>query len=218
MALNETNNKRQYTQYKRHVNDSHERINAQTMNSIQKDINTVQVDNIEIKDKAFEERVYTIFNNDLYTNAMFIDYFKNGEYINDNESINIKIDDKDRYLMLSDPKKNGLFKSTKQHSVHGENIPINDFFLITSENIPIGAKIEYFLELENGQRYPIESNQIKLPMHLSKDLDRCFYVVAKLKPNADNETPTINGYAILYWDSKVEENYGMTNPDLMRFP
>ena len=28
----------------------------------------------------------------------------------------------------------------------------------------------------------------------------------------------LNGYAILYWDAKVEEAYGLTNPDLMRFP
>ena len=27
-----------------------------------------------------------------------------------------------------------------------------------------------------------------------------------------------NGYGILYWDAQVEANYGLTNPDLMRFP
>jgi len=218
MALNETNNKRQYTQYKRHVNESKERVNAKTVNSVQADINDTQIESNDIKDKAFEERVYTIFNNDLFTNAMFIDYFKDGEFINDHESDNIKIEDKKRCVVLDDSKKNGLFKSIHQHSAHGENIPINDFFLITNEFIPVGAKIEYFLELETGQRYPIEPNQIKLPLHLTDDIDGGFKVVAKIKANAMNESPVINGYAILYWDSKTEENYGMTNPDLMRFP
>ena len=28
----------------------------------------------------------------------------------------------------------------------------------------------------------------------------------------------LNGYAIMYWDAKVEENNGLVNPDLLRFP
>ena len=37
---------------------------------------------------------------------IFIDYFKDGEFINDHESDNIKIEDKKRCVVLDDPKKN----------------------------------------------------------------------------------------------------------------
>lgn len=218
MALNETNNKRQYTQYKRHVDDSKERISAKTVNTIQKDVNETQLDNTEIKDKAFEERVYTIFNNNLYTNAMFIDYFKDGQFINDHESINIEVDTNKRQLSLIDCEEEGKLISQMIYSVHGETVPLNDFILVTSEEIPTGADIKYYLELNNGEEWPIEPNKIKLPLHLSKDIDEGFKVVAKITPNSQLESPVINGYAILYFDFKVEENYGMTNPDLMRFP
>lgn len=218
MALNETNNKRQYTQYKRHINDSHERISAQTVNSIQQDVNATQEENTEIKDKAFEERVYTIFNNDLYTNAMFIDYFKNGEFINDNKSQNIKIDDKKSQITLKNSTIDGKFQSIKMYSAYGETIGINDFFLVTSDYVPVGASIKYFLKVESGEKWPIEPNQIKLPLHLMEDNKGGFEVIAEISPNSANESPKINGYAVLYFDSKVEENYGLTNPDLMRFP
>ena len=82
MALNEHNIKRQYTKYKRHVNESKERIDASTINKIQEDINIQQEESNTIKDTAFEERIYTIFNSNLYVNSMFVDYFRTGEYVN----------------------------------------------------------------------------------------------------------------------------------------
>ena len=66
MPLQDYDKNRQYTKYKRHVNESHERVNAKTINTIQKDINTQQQETNAIKDTAFEERVYTIFNNNHY--------------------------------------------------------------------------------------------------------------------------------------------------------
>ena len=65
MPLNNHDNKRQYTQYKRHINESQERVNAKTVNTLQNDLNDSQVDANLLKDTQFEERVYTIFNNDL---------------------------------------------------------------------------------------------------------------------------------------------------------
>ena len=42
MSLYDFDNKRQYTKYKRHVNDSTERIDASTVNKLQQDICLVQ--------------------------------------------------------------------------------------------------------------------------------------------------------------------------------
>lgn len=218
MALNETPQKRQYTQYKRHVNDSHERVNASTVNSLQRDVNVTQLDSNEIKDKAFEERVYTIFNNDLYTNAMFIDYFKDGQFINLTESKNIAIEENMNRLVLIDKNKRGEMISKHLYSAYGPDIELNDFFLIINADTPVGASIKCFLEMNTGERWNIEPNQIKLPLHLTKDIQNGFTVIIQMMPNAMGEYPILNGYAVLYWDAQVEKNYGLTNPDLMRFP
>ena len=218
MPLQDYDKNRQYTKYKRHVNESHERVNAKTINTIQKDINTQQWETNAIKDTAFEERVYTIFNNNLYTNAMFVDYFKHGEYTDMNLSNNINIDFPLAQLTLKNNTDHGTFISSTIYSVHGADVEMNDFFLIANEDIPIGASIKYFLETSYGERWPILPNELKLPMHLTENLKYGFRVVIELKANALGEQPKLNGYAILYWDAKVEEAYGLTNPDLMRFP
>ena len=145
MALNEFDNKRQYTKYKRHVNESKERVNAETVNQLQSDLNAQQQETNEVKDNAFEERIYTIFNNNLYTNAMFVDYFKTGNYLNMNESSNVKINHSKTQLSI-DNNTTGTAASIIVQSVHGADIELNDFFLIANENIPVGAEIKYYLE------------------------------------------------------------------------
>lgn len=217
MALNEFDNKRQYTKYKRHVNESQERVNATTVNQLQDDLSTQQQTTNQVKDTAFEERIYTIFNNNLYANAMFVDYFKTGEYINLNQSSNVEIDYPKTQLSIKN-EMTGTAISTVIYSVHGTNIEMNDFFLITNEYVPIGAEIKYYLETHTGERWPILSNALKLPLHLSENLKYGFKVIISMKANALGESPLLNGYAVLYWDAKVEENLGMTNPDLARFP
>lgn len=217
MALNEFDNKRHYTKYKRHVNESHERVNAATVNQLQDDLAAQQQTTNEVKDITFEERIYTIFNNNLYTNAMFVDYFKTGEYINMNESSGIEINHPKTQLSIKDGN-SGTAISTEIYSVHGKEIEINDFFLITNEYVPVGAEIKYYLQTYTGERWPILPNSLKLPLHLSENIKFGFKVVIDMKANALGESPLLNGYAVHYWDSKVEANYGLTNPDLQRFP
>ena len=218
MPLQDYNKTRQYTKYKRHVDDSNEKVNAGTVNKIQSDINEQQHETNLVKDTAFEERVYTIFNNNLYTNAMFVDYYKQGKYLNLNESDNIEINFEKTQLSLKAGSKSGTAISSKIYSVHGSDIEMNDFFLITNQDVPVGAEIKYYLETNKGERWPILANALKLPLHLTENIKNGFKVVAELKSNSLGESPLLNGYAVLYWDAKVEEDYGMTNPDLKRFP
>ena len=219
MALNDYNPNRQYTKYKRHVNESLERVDAGTVNTLQDDINAQQLEANKIRDTAFEERVYTIFNNNLYVNAMFIDYFKTGEYINLYASTEgVRVDSNGSLLTLKPSAPYGDAVSTVIHSVHGPEIELNDFFLITNEDIPVGASIKYFLELSTGERYPILANQLKTPMHLHKNITNGVKLVISMKANGLGELPKLNGYALLYWDAQVEEDYGFTNPELQRFP
>ena len=218
MPLQDYNKTRQYTKYKRHVDDSNEKVNAGTINKIQSDINEQQHETNLVKDTAFEERVYTIFNNNLYTNAMFVDYYKQGQYLNLNESDNVEINFEKTQLSLKAGSKSGTAISSKIYSVHGSDVEMNDFFLITNQDVPVGAEIKYYLETNKGERWPILANALKLPLHLTENIKNGFKVVAELKSNSLGESPLLNGYAVLYWDAKVEEDYGMTNPDLQRFP
>lgn len=218
MAINEVNTTRRYTKYKRHVNDSTERIDAKDVNQIQQNINEYQEDTNILKDTAFQERVYTIFENNLYTNAMFLDVYENGQYIDKVKSKNHVLDSKLNSVYVENGKDSATITSIKIHSVHGEQVQLNDFFLITNEYIPTGASIKYYLRLASGERYPITANALKTPMHLSNNIEHGFSLVAELTKNALGESPIINGYAILYWDAQVERNYGITNPDLQRFP
>ena len=218
MALTDNDPKKQYTKYKRHVNESNERISADTVNTIQEDVNEQQIETNKIKDKAFEERVYTIFENNLYTNAMFVDTIANGEYINLNECQNVTIDHNKRRITLSDPTKPGKIVSTLTYSSYGPDVELNDFFVISNEETPIGTTIKFYIESVRGERWPILQNSLKLPMHLSNNLEDGFKTIIEISPNATNESPALNCYAILYWDAKIEENLGLTNPDLKRFP
>ena len=218
MPLQDYDKTRQYTKYKRHVDDSNEKVNAGTVNKIQSDINEQQHETNLVKDTAFEERVYTIFNNNLYTNAMFVDYYKQGQYLNLNESDNVEINFEKTQLSLKAESKSGTAISSKIYSVHGSDVEMNDFFLITNQDVPVGAEIKYYLETNKGERWPILANALKLPLHLTENIKNGFKVVAELKSNSLGESPLLNGYAVLYWDAKVEEDYGMTNPDLQRFP
>ena len=218
MSLQDYNKTRQYTKYKRHVDDSNEKVNAGTVNKIQSDINEQQHETNLVKDTAFEERIYTIFNNNLYTNAMFVDYYKQGQYLNLNESDNVEINFEKTQLSLKAGSKSGTAISSKIYSVHGSDVEMNDFFLITNQDVPVGAEIKYYLETNKGERWPILANALKLPLHLTENIKNGFKVVAELKSNSLGESPLLNGYAVLYWDAKVEEDYGMTNPDLQRFP
>ena len=218
MAMNEIDTTRRYTKYKRHVNDSTERIDAQDVNQIQENINEHQEDTNIIKDTAFQERVYTIFENNLYTNAMFLDVYENGQYINKVDSSNYILDSKLNNVYIDKDHDAGTVTSIRVHSVHGEEIELNDFFLVTNQYVPTGASIKYYLKLMNGESYPISANALKTPLHLSSNIKYGFSLVAQLTKNALGESPIINGYAILYWDAQVEKDYGMTNPDLQRFP
>ena len=218
MPLQDYDKTRQYTKYKRHVDDSNEKVNAGTVNKIQSDINEQQHETNLVKDTAFEERVYTIFNNNLYTNAMFVDYYKQGQYLNLNESDNVEINFEKTQLSLKAGSKSGTAISSKIYSVHGSDVEMNDFFLITNQDVPVGAEIKYYLETNKGERWPILANALKLPLQLTENIKNGFKVVAELKSNSLGESPLLNGYAVLYWDAKVEEDYGMTNPDLKRFP
>ena len=219
MALQDYDKTRQYTKYKRHVDESKERITAQTVNKIQSDINEQQIETNKVKDTAFEERVYTIFNNNLYCNAMFIDYFRTGEYINmDASTSGIQVDYEKSWVTLRESASDGEMVSTRIESVHGPEIKVNDFFLISNEIVPVGAKVEWYIETFTGELFPISQNKLKTPMHISDDLENGFKVHCKLTANNMGEKPAVNGYAVLYWDAQVEADIGMTDPDVRRFP
>ena len=218
MALQDYDNTRRYTKYKRHVDNSAETVSAKDINKIQEDVAKQHEESNLIKDTAFEERVYTIFNNNLYANAMFFDRFNNGDYVNLNKSsYSIMIDSKKHCLTLRQGTLSGEMVSMTIESVHGAGINLNDFFLIINEYVPVGAKTEYFIENVLGEMFPIAPNKLRTPLHLTSDIEHGMRFHARLTANAMGEAPVINGYAILYWDAKIESDLKAETPDLARF-
>ena len=218
MSLNNYNTGKQYTKYKRHSNHSNEVIKAESVNKIQDDINAQQKETNEIINYAFEERVYTIFNNNLYTNAMFIDPFRNGEFINMNRSNGMLMDYETGILTLDKNNDHGFMTSSTVYSIHGADVKMNDFFLIANADVPSGASIKYYIQNARNERFPIQPNTLKLPMHLKEELEAGFNVVIEMQANGVGEKPQLHGYAVIFWDAAVEADYGITDPDLQRFP
>ena len=218
MAMNDLDTTRTYTKYKRHVNDSAERVDAQTINQIQEDIQEKQEDTNTIKDTAFEERLYTIFDNNNYVNAMFKDLLENGNYINATKSSNYNLDPNLKNVSIAKDEKNATVTSIKLHSSFGEDIELNDFFIVTNEYKPVGSTIKYFLQDIHGEKYQIKANSLKTPLHLSQNIQYGFELIIEFKANDLGESPILNDYAILYWDAQIEKNMGLINPDLQRFP
>lgn len=218
MTMNEMDTTRRYTKYKRHVNDSTERIDATNVNQIQEAINVQESGINTIKDTAFQERLYTIFENNLFVNAMFLDIYENGNYIDMTQSKDIVINSNLLNVSIAKGKASGVITSSRIYSTYGASVKLNDFFLVTNQYTPVGTSIKYYLKLVTGEKYPISANALKTPLHLSNDLMNGFYLVAELQANNLGEYPIINDYGLLYWDAQVEENLGLVNPDLQRFP
>ena len=55
-------------------------------------------------------------------------------------------------------------------------------------------------------------------MHLKEELEAGFNVVIEMQANGVGEKPQLHGYAVIFWDAAVEADYGITDPDLQRFP
>lgn len=218
MALQDYDKTRTYTKYKRHVDESKERITAKDINKIQNDVNEQQAESNAIKDTAFEERVYTIFQNNLYANAMFLDRFKNGEHINFSLSTaSLDVDYNKHCIFTKSGTTYAEAVSLTIESVHGPGINLNDFFLVTNETIPTGAKTEWFIENVLGEMFPISPNKLKTPMHFTQDIENGFKIHVRMYTNSLGESPIINGYAVLYWDEKIEADLKANTPDLARF-
>lgn len=218
MNTDGVNNKRQYTKFKRHVNHSGERVDARDINKIQQAQNESEIALNDIRDTQFEERVYTIFNNSYFVNAMFVDYFKSFENVDQERSENIMFDVPEGVLTLQEESMSGRSSSQLIISKFGNEIALNDFILITNQSVPQGASVTYYIEPTEGGMWQIKENMTKTPLHLTMALNHGFRLVAKLECNSMGEKPVINGYAILFFDAQVEENLGMVNPDLQRFP
>lgn len=212
----EFNTKKQYTKYTRHVNDSGERVDAQHINTIQKDLQDYQTQLNDMKDTAFEERVYTIFQNNYYVNAMFMDSFYNEIFIDKTLSANYTFE-REQGILSAAPDKATIVSAVVK-SKYGDPVPLNDFILIANEKIPVGASIKYYLETEAGESWQILSNKTKNPLTLRESIKYGFKLRIEMTTNAMGESPELNGYAILFFDQQVEDNLGMTNPDLRRFP
>ena len=223
-SMYEFENERAYTKFKRHVDESHERISANDINKLQTSVQKQELFENRTRDTAFQERIYTIFENNLFVNAMFVDYYENGNYVNLLECNGVSRDEEKQLVTLQPYYSQGVAASSLILSQYGPDAEMNDFLLIVNQTVPTGAAVKYFIQGHTGERWPIKENDgrsgstVHKPMHLSENIKNGFKVIAQLTRNSLDEAPEINGFAVMYWDGEVEKQLGLTNPDLSRFP
>ncbi len=205
-----------YTKFQRHVNNSNEVVNADHINVVQQAVNEAESNIVSLRDYDFMDKVMTTFENNLYANSMFANEINDQEYIDGTLSKNISYINEERSIIVNNASGAGELITTTIQSSLGDGAFLNDFFLVVDQYVPVGASINYFLINQAGDKYPINPNTPKTPLHVYANITG-FKIKAEMTKNALGETPKIFALAVLFFDSAVEAGYGLTNPDLQRF-
>lgn len=208
---------RVYTKFQRHVDNAEEVISAKHINQVQEALGDTEQNVGKLKDYRFIDSVLFSFDSNLYVNSMFGDEVNNKKYIDFTLSTAIKHDEKERSIYVENKSLAGDVLTTRITSSIDEEVPLNDFFLVTDHYIPQGASIKYHLVTDMNETFPILPNEPKVPTTILNGTPSV-RVKAILTKNSLGETPKLYGLALLFFDPAVEAQYGLINPDLRRFP
>lgn len=189
---------------------------AKAINSrltVSDDINRSDI--VKLGDAAFFDRVMFSFENNRYANAIFLNEIKDREYSDFASSHNVEFDPIESSVRLSDIRDTGIYISTELSTSVEKRGLLNDFFLIVDEDVPAGTDILYYLITNYDEVFPIKPNST-IPLRLEENVLKpiSFKIKAVLKPNGNDE-PKLRGLAVLYYDSAVEAQLGLINPDLV---
>lgn len=186
--------------------------------NVQQDSNTIKIseeitknDLANYNDDTFLNSVNISFNNNKYVNAMFINQIKDKEYSDLYLSDNIKYDNINACFKAIDKTKNAIYYSVERCTDEDYNSDLNNFFLIVDQNIPNGCDIIYYLITDDNRKFIIKPNNT-IPLELKVPCKR-FKLSAKMSCNGI-DTPSINAFAILYFDQYIQDAYRLINPDL----
>lgn len=183
--------------------------------SISDDINRKDI--VQMGDALFFERVMFSFENNRYTNAIFINEIKDREFSDLGSSYNVEYNPIESCIALSDKTDKGVYLTTSISTSNEKLGALNDFFLIVDEDVPPKTDILYYLVTNFNEVYPIKPNNT-LPLRIEGNGIKpiSFKIKAVINPNG-NDIPKIRGIAVLYYDSYVAKQMGLYNPDLGKF-
>lgn len=162
-------------------------------------------------DDVFLNSVNISFDNNKYTNAMFINQIKDKEYSDLFLSDNIKFDSIEANIKAIDVTKNAIYYSIEKCTNEEYNSDLNHFFLIVDQTIPDGCDIIYYLITDDNRKFIIKPNNT-IPLTLVAPCKK-FKLSAKLSCNGI-DTPSINAFAVLYYDEYINSAYRLINVNL----
>lgn len=162
-------------------------------------------------DDVFLNSVNISFDNNKYTNAMFINQIKDKEYSDLFLSDNIKFDSIEANIKAIDVTKNAIYYSIEKCTNEEYNSDLNHFFLIVDQTIPDGCDIIYYLITDDNRKFIIKPNNT-IPLTLVVPCKK-FKLSAKLSCNGI-DTPSINAFAVLYYDEYINSAYRLINVNL----
>lgn len=206
---------RKFTKFENHEDNVNETIKASDINKIQRGINKNEKNIIENDMQQFYDIVNFQLLNNMFVNSVFMDNFCKGIEIDMSTSNNITFNGNSENLELINQKERGNVTTLKQISIYGDQVNLNDFYIITNEEKPIGSKIKYKIILDDIKEFPINANDVNNPCHFIEPTNS-FKINIEMIPSINGETPMLYGYAVLYYDEEVENSYGIQYPDLSR--
>lgn len=173
-------------------------------------------DIVDINDNLFFEKVEFNFENNRFVNAMFINKIVDKEYTSFVECKNVYYNKGETCITNKDPKNDAIYYTTEIKTDGNIDEPINEFFVIVDEYLPVGTDILYYIVVNDNLTYQIKPNDDKpLTIQTSQKFSS-FKVKAVLRSNG-NESPILKSFAVLYYDEYIYRQMGLINPDLGRF-
>ncbi|HBG4643371.1 TPA: hypothetical protein ACG3PC_000149 [Clostridioides difficile] len=170
-------------------------------------------------DNLFFDRILFNFDNNRYANSLFINEFKNKEFSDVLNSVNIKFNFDKTCISLNEGNNFGEYNSVDIYTHEHKSSLLNNFFLLVDQDIPEGSEVIYYLITDKKEVFQIRANNtVPYTIQKEEDIPKTVKIRAKIWSNLAGESPEINAIALLYNDDFTEAQMGLINPDLGRLP
>lgn len=181
---------------------------AKDVNDIQKVMNSTQNDINLLKDASFHDKALFVFDNSDMNGISFYE-FTGYEKINRPKSTNVRYDNIVKAVKLRRPTEDGVLTCVPVESA--DPLLIDKVHLLSDCYIPDGARLEFFVSIDNMNFTPIKPNENN-PKVFDKKGDS-ITIVVNMYPNAFGDSPEVYNYAILYYNEVIETLYGLKEID-----
>lgn len=202
--------RRPITNFKPHVNDVNEVIDADHLNQLQVAINQTELKQAQGAKQQFVNEVLFALSNSLSANAV--------QFLSDENSFGqtvfpssgFTLDPDEQGLTLANGLYTASFKTNKLTG-HLHNSKLNQFTLIADCYVPVGAGVEYYLTINGGrvsQRiHPNDAYSFnQSPLQLSEAVED-YQLTVIMKENQAKQSPVLYQLALLFHDEAVDEHF-----------